>query len=121
MSQRKAVLIYNGNAGQKQIDKTLGTVVPILAQSADELLIKPTKHQDDARQYCENLDSSVDHLYILGGDGTVHQCINSISKLDHRPAVGILREERATISPGRSASRKTFKRPLKRSRPDINR
>lgn len=31
MSQRKAVLIYNGNAGQKQIDKTLGTVVPILA------------------------------------------------------------------------------------------
>ena len=51
MSQRKAVLIYNGNAGQKQIDKTLGTVVPILAQSADELLIKPTKHQDDARQY----------------------------------------------------------------------
>ncbi|MCM3446908.1 MULTISPECIES: YegS/Rv2252/BmrU family lipid kinase [Bacillus amyloliquefaciens group] len=90
MSQRKAVLIYNGNAGQKQIDKTLGTVVPILAQSADELLIKPTKHQDDARQYCENLDSSVDHLYILGGDGTVHQCINSISKLDHRPAVGIL-------------------------------
>ncbi len=64
MSQRKAVLIYNGNAGQKQIDKTLGTVVPILAQSADELLIKPTKHQDDARQYCENLDSSVDHLYF---------------------------------------------------------
>ncbi|KXZ23000.1 lipid kinase [Bacillus nakamurai] len=90
MSQRKAVLIYNGNAGQKQIEKTLGTVVPILAQSADELLIKPTKHPDDARQFCENLDSSVDDLFILGGDGTVHQCINSISKLDHRPSVGIL-------------------------------
>lgn len=109
MSQRKAVLIYNGNAGQKQIDKTLGTVVPILAQSADELLIKPTKHQDDARRFCENLDSSVDHLYILGE--TV-RCINASTasaSLITDPLSAFCREERAMISHGRSAFRKTFK------------
>ncbi|PSA94071.1 lipid kinase [Bacillus atrophaeus] len=90
MSYQKALLIYNGNAGKKNIEKTLGSVVPILSQSIDELIIKPTRRKDDAYQFCKTLDDTIDILFVLGGDGTVHECINGIGALDKKPAVGIL-------------------------------
>lgn len=43
MSHRKALLIHNGNAGNKNIEKALGAVVPVLSQSLDEVIIKQTK------------------------------------------------------------------------------
>ncbi|ARW07419.1 YegS/Rv2252/BmrU family lipid kinase [Bacillus atrophaeus] len=90
MSYQKALLIYNGNAGKKNIEKTLGSVVPILSQSIDELIIKPTRRKDDAYQFCKTLDDTIDILFVLGGDGTIHECINGIAALDKKPAVGIL-------------------------------
>ncbi|ASS71795.1 YegS/Rv2252/BmrU family lipid kinase [Bacillus atrophaeus] len=90
MSYQKALLIYNGNAGKKNTEKTLGSVVPILSQSIDELIIKPTRRKDDAYQFCKTLDDTIDILFVLGGDGTVHECINGIAVLDKKPAVGIL-------------------------------
>ncbi|MCY8307321.1 YegS/Rv2252/BmrU family lipid kinase [Bacillus vallismortis] len=90
MSHRKALLIHNGNAGNKHIEKALGAVVPVLSQSLDEVMIRQTKKKDDAYHFCQSIDDSVDTVFILGGDGTVHQCINSISALERKPAVGIL-------------------------------
>lgn len=43
MNRRKAMLIYNGNAGQKNVEKTLGAAVPVLSQAIDELIVKPTR------------------------------------------------------------------------------
>ncbi|MFT0800250.1 YegS/Rv2252/BmrU family lipid kinase [Bacillus swezeyi] len=90
MSRRKAIMIYNGNAGQKNIEKTLGMTVPILSQTIDELIIKPTKRKDDAFHFCRQIGEDIDRLFILGGDGTVHDCINGISQLDEKPEIGIL-------------------------------
>lgn len=90
MKKKKALLIYNGNAGQKKIEKTLGAAVPILSQYVDELVIKPTKKETDAEEFCEQLDEDVNYLFILGGDGTVHSCINGVAGLHKKPAIGIL-------------------------------
>ncbi|MDA1474922.1 YegS/Rv2252/BmrU family lipid kinase [Bacillus changyiensis] len=90
MSRRKAMLIYNGHAGQKSIDKTLGITVPILSEETDELIVKGTKQQHDALHFCQNIDNEMKELFILGGDGTVHECINGISQLQSPPTIGIL-------------------------------
>lgn len=90
MKKKKALLIYNGNAGQKKIEKTLGAAVPILSQHMDELLIKPTKKVTDAKRFSRNIENDVDYLFILGGDGTVHTCINGVANLEKKPAIGIL-------------------------------
>ncbi|MED3383549.1 MULTISPECIES: diacylglycerol kinase family lipid kinase [Bacillus] len=90
MSHRKALLIHNGNAGNKNIEKALGAVVPVLSHHLDEVIIKQTKKKDDAYHFCQSIDDSIDTVFILGGDGTIHQCINAISALERKPAVGIL-------------------------------
>lgn len=90
MNKRKAMLIYNGNAGQKHIQKTLGAVVPILSQKIDELIVKPTRQKHDAFHFCRDVGEDIDQLFILGGDGTVHECINGISPQKAKPQIGIL-------------------------------
>lgn len=94
MSHRKALLIHNGNAYNKNIEKALGAVVPALSHDLDEVIIKQTKKKDDAYHFCQSIDDSVDTVFILGGDGTIHQCINAISALERKPAVGILPQKR---------------------------
>ncbi|MDM5298665.1 YegS/Rv2252/BmrU family lipid kinase [Bacillus pumilus] len=87
---KKAMLIYNGNAGQKNIEKILGQTVPFLSLHIDELILKPTRQPKDAYQFCREIDETVELLIILGGDGTVHECMNGIGGLTNRPAVAIL-------------------------------
>ncbi|MGX9290116.1 YegS/Rv2252/BmrU family lipid kinase [Bacillus sp. A015] len=87
---KKAMLIYNGNAGQKNMEKTLGQTVPLLSLHIDELILKPTKQPNDAYHFCRRIDETVELLIILGGDGTVHECMNGIGGLEKRPAVAIL-------------------------------
>ncbi|MFN2745416.1 YegS/Rv2252/BmrU family lipid kinase [Bacillus sp. z60-18] len=90
MDRRKALLIYNGNAGQKNVEKTLGTAVPILSQAIDELIVKQTRQKHDAFRFCRHISEDIEQIYILGGDGTVHECINGLSPLAVKPEIGIL-------------------------------
>lgn len=90
MNRKKAMLIYNGNAGQKNVEKTLGAAVPILSQAIDELIVKPTRKKRDAFEFCLEIGEDIGQLFILGGDGTVHECINGISQLQTKPDIGIL-------------------------------
>ncbi|MCI3987935.1 diacylglycerol kinase family lipid kinase, partial [Bacillus vallismortis] len=58
MSHRKALLIHNGNAGNKNIEKALGAVVPVLSQALDEVIIRQTKKKDEAYYFCQSIDDS---------------------------------------------------------------
>jgi len=87
---QKALLIYNGNAGQGSIDQKLGQTIPILSQSIKELIIIGAESIRDLKDTCKNYSDQIDLLIILGGDGTVHECINSIAPLNERPAFAIL-------------------------------
>ncbi|MCA1037422.1 YegS/Rv2252/BmrU family lipid kinase [Bacillus infantis] len=90
MDYRKGMLIYNGNAGQKDIEKSLAACVPVLSTELDSLILLPTKREGHARELCREYGSEVDVVFILGGDGTVHECINGLAPLEDRPAIGIL-------------------------------
>ncbi|CAM5558125.1 lipid kinase [Bacillus safensis FO-36b] [Bacillus safensis subsp. safensis] len=57
---KKAMLIYNGNAGQKNMEKTLGQTVPLLSLHIDELILKPTKQPNDAYDFCRQIDETVE-------------------------------------------------------------
>lgn len=86
----KSLLIVNGKAGQKDVMRSLGMVVPILADAHPNLHILQTSKPSDAKQFCQTHGEEADVVYILGGDGTVHECINGIAPLSRQPKIGIL-------------------------------
>jgi diacylglycerol kinase (ATP) len=90
MEFRKGMLVYNGKAGQKNIEKSLAACVPILSAELDSLLLLPTRREGHARELCKEYGPEMDVVFILGGDGTVHECINGLAPLKTRPAIGIL-------------------------------
>ena len=87
---KKALLIYNANAGQSEIGEQLAVIASLLAPAIDEFTMLQTKERGDAERYCRELDEQTDLLLILGGDGTVHECVNGLSVLEHPPVVGLL-------------------------------
>ena len=90
MVWEKGILIYNGNAGQKGIEDTLGRCVPILSPHIKELALMPTTEPKEAEKICRRHGEESDIVIVLGGDGTVHECVNGLAALDQRPAVAIL-------------------------------
>lgn len=86
----KAVLFYNQNAGDSEVEQKLAETVPVLGRFISELTLINTESEDDMRAKCIKMAESVDLIIVLGGDGTVHTVINSIAPLYKRPAIAIL-------------------------------
>ncbi|MBA2176776.1 YegS/Rv2252/BmrU family lipid kinase [Halobacillus locisalis] len=86
----KGLFLFNGNAGKEEIEPQLNQTLPVISQSVKELNVIQTESIDELNRVCKEYGPKVDLLVILGGDGTVHECINSLAELDQRPVIGIL-------------------------------
>ncbi|PYZ97032.1 lipid kinase [Alteribacter lacisalsi] len=86
----RVLLLYNGNAGQREIERHLETITGVLAAKADELTLKRTKRKGHAEEICREHGEDADLVCILGGDGTVHECINGLAELKDPPIAAIL-------------------------------
>ncbi|MFG6121357.1 diacylglycerol/lipid kinase family protein [Thalassobacillus sp. B23F22_16] len=87
---KRALFLYNGNAGNDNMEQKLSQTLPVLAKDIKELIVLGTYSIEEAQEACLEYGEGIDLLVILGGDGTVHACINTISKLNRRPVIGIL-------------------------------
>lgn len=85
-----ALLIYNGNAGNNNLEKKLRQILPTLSMAIKDLHIVQTEGVDELKEYCVRYASKVELLLVLGGDGTVHAVINAIAELEKKPIIGIL-------------------------------
>ncbi|WP_454193417.1 diacylglycerol/lipid kinase family protein [Paenibacillus sp. Marseille-Q7038] len=89
MKITKALLIHNDAAGSAA-GSLVSSAVAVLAPAIKELNIIQTSGPGDGEKICVERGSEVDVVFILGGDGTVHECINGLVQLEHPPVVGIL-------------------------------
>ncbi|MBR7796229.1 YegS/Rv2252/BmrU family lipid kinase [Agaribacter marinus] len=87
---QKALFLYNGNAGGDVIEDKLAQTIPILSQAIKQLTVIQTNSVEDAKRTCEMYAKQVELIIILGGDGTVHACINKIASLKERPILAVL-------------------------------
>ncbi|MDM5219985.1 YegS/Rv2252/BmrU family lipid kinase [Peribacillus sp. NJ11] len=90
MRWKKGMLIYNINAGNGKLERNLEACLPVIAPHIDEFLILQTKEKGDASRFCSEYGEDMDVVFVLGGDGTVHECVNGLSPLEKRPLFGIL-------------------------------
>ncbi|MGW6666508.1 MULTISPECIES: YegS/Rv2252/BmrU family lipid kinase [Peribacillus] len=90
MRWKKGMLIYNENAGNDKLERNLEGCLPIIAPHIDEFLILQTREKGDACRFCLEYGEDMDVVFVLGGDGTVHECVNGLSPLPRRPLFGVL-------------------------------
>lgn len=90
MRWKKGMLIYNKKAGNDKLERNLEQCLPIIAPHIDEFLILQTKEKGDASRFCSEFGEDMDVVFVLGGDGTVHECVNGLSSLGKRPLFGVL-------------------------------
>lgn len=87
---QKGVLLYNGNQESDVTAKMLAQTLPIISQAVKELKVIQTEAINEVKEICKAAGAEADILFILGGDGTVHECVNSIAGLEKRPIIAIL-------------------------------
>ncbi|PLR77336.1 lipid kinase [Bacillus sp. V3-13] len=87
---KKAMLVYNAHAGQQGIQANLEACLPILAAEIEQFMVMKSAEQGHLADICKNYGAGQDVLFILGGDGTVHECINGLAELQNKPAIAVL-------------------------------
>lgn len=91
MTQYKTgAFLYNGAAGPDQLNEKLAVALPVLSQNVERLSVVQTLSREDLIQKVKEYGEAVEVLYILGGDGTVHDCVNAIVDVEDQPVIGIL-------------------------------
>ena len=87
---KRAVYLVNGNMDNDEIERELGQTLPKLAASIKQLQVIQTEDLEELVSCSREVAEDIDLLIIHGGDGTIHQVINSIAPLPKRPTVAII-------------------------------
>ncbi|WP_077324369.1 YegS/Rv2252/BmrU family lipid kinase [Virgibacillus siamensis] len=90
MKYEKALFIFNGNEDDTNMRQNLSEILPVLSTNIKELTTIRTMSLEELKDTCVNFAQEVELIIVLGGDGTLHECINSISPLEKRPVLAIL-------------------------------
>ncbi|OWA36069.1 lipid kinase [Saccharibacillus sp. O16] len=89
MRWNKAMLVYNSKAGKEKAGQ-LGEVIEALAAEVGEWTLIQTTEPGEGERLCKERSEDYDLVLVLGGDGTVHECINGVAAAKHAPEVAVL-------------------------------
>jgi len=90
MKYKKGLFIFNENAGKQDIHHLIGMAMRTLSRELEEVRICKTLYSQHAKELCQKFGEQIDLVIVLGGDGTIHECINGLSSLSKRPTLAIL-------------------------------
>ncbi|MCM3261407.1 diacylglycerol kinase family lipid kinase [Paenibacillus lautus] len=90
MMYHRALLVYNRSAGQQETLQQLAAVIPILADGIKELVLFQTSAPGEGEAVCREQGEAYELILVMGGDGSVHECVNGIAALEQPPLIGIL-------------------------------
>lgn len=91
MMNRRLRLVYNPYAGRRKLTAQLDTAIRIFQESGHEVSIHRASSPEDV-ELIASQSMDVDRLVIAGGDGSIHQAVNGLLKIQarKRPVLGIL-------------------------------
>ncbi|SDI50463.1 diacylglycerol/lipid kinase family protein [Alteribacillus bidgolensis] len=87
---KSALLLINGNYAQDDIQKNIEPTAGILASHIEEVVIRQTQYKGHTEKICKEAGNQYEAIFIIGGDGTLHECVNGLADLDNPPVTGIL-------------------------------
>lgn len=86
----KALLVYNEKAGKDDTRNNVGIAAGILSANINELTILKGAFPGDLEKICLERGEDFELVIIMGGDGTVHECVNGLALLSNSPKIAIL-------------------------------
>jgi diacylglycerol kinase (ATP) len=87
---KRIAIIANPAAGNKELLQKVPWIRQQLLTKAQEVEILQTKKPGDGAEFVRNIADQVDMIISVGGDGTVHELINALCPLSHRPVFAVL-------------------------------
>lgn len=88
---KKALLILNPWSGQEEARVYEGQARKKLKSLFDEVLIRYTKKAGDGECFAREAARAHFHsVFVMGGDGTVHEALNGLAGEESRPRYGVL-------------------------------
>lgn len=87
----KVVLIVNPSSGGEKGKEYTELALEILESMYDEVVLKETAKGGDAEEFAETAAKErVAAVIVMGGDGTVNECISGLAEAVYRPKLGII-------------------------------
>ncbi|MDO4680325.1 MAG: diacylglycerol kinase family lipid kinase [Aerococcus sp.] len=88
---KEAWIIANPGSGNNQGDAIASELKANLQDAFDEITVRYTERAHDAEKFAqEAAKKQIDSLFVVGGDGTIHEAINGLGEEAYRPTVGFL-------------------------------
>ncbi|WP_182199639.1 diacylglycerol/lipid kinase family protein [Paraliobacillus salinarum] len=86
----RVAVIFNPASGNRKLAQLQEEIKEILETAFTEVKMYQTKKSGDGAEIVRQVYKAVDLIIAAGGDGTVHEVINSLAPLDSRPAFAII-------------------------------
>lgn len=91
MEMTKAVLIVNPSSGGELGKEYAALALETIESMYDEVVLKETTKGGDAEEFANTAAKErVEAVFVMGGDGTVNECICGLSEESYRPKLGVI-------------------------------
>ncbi|RKL66176.1 lipid kinase [Salipaludibacillus neizhouensis] len=86
----KVLLVFNEKAGKENTGNNVGIAAGILSSNVKELTILKGGYPGELEEICRDRGEEFELVVIMGGDGTVHECVNGLALLSAPPKIAII-------------------------------
>lgn len=86
----KLLFLYNPQAGKGQVRARVAAFLDIFTKDDWLVTAYPTQSKGDAQRMVAKIGGRFDRIICCGGDGTLHETVNGLMKLERRPELGYI-------------------------------
>ena len=87
---KKALFIYNPNAGKGLLKPKLSDIIDIIVKAGYEVVVYPTQKYKDAYYKVKTFTEEYDRVICSGGDGTLDEVVTGMMKREKKIPVGYI-------------------------------
>ena len=84
------LFIYNTFSGKGISDKKLNNIINYLKLSYPKIVLCKTKQKGDAKAFTLQYIKDTHLIFVLGGDGTIHDIVSAITETNKSPTICVI-------------------------------
>ena len=87
---KKALFIYNPNAGKELLKPKLSDILDIIVKAGYEVVVYPTQSYKDAYRKVVSFTEKYDRVICSGGDGTLDEVVTGMMERTEKVPIGYI-------------------------------